>query len=341
MNINQVYSTKICSNFNFKQSKNRDNVKVSVILPIYNQEKYLNKALKSLEKQTLEDVEFICVNDGSVDSSLNILNEYALKDERFKVINQKNQGCGASRNNGLKLAKGEYIAFLDPDDWFESNALEKLYNKAKKQDCDMVVFNFKKISEGGEVVGKFNLKERLKRFVDIKEDKNFHWRDIKSRVLGGLYPVAWNKFYKKDLIKENSLHFAKSNLAEDNVFVFGATLTARNIGYLADSLYNYQIHGNSAIRNKSDKNLCLFKSIDSVKRLLKDLDLTDELKNEFDGYIFRFVSFHSKQIKSMSTFWDVCKKKLSTFQYEMLKERHLANSKILPLLDSILRHKLK
>ena len=104
MNINQVYSTKICSNFNFKQSKNRDNVKVSVILPIYNQEKYLNKALNSLEKQTLEDVEFICVNDGSVDSSLNILNEYALKDERFKVINQKNQGCGASRNNGLKLS---------------------------------------------------------------------------------------------------------------------------------------------------------------------------------------------------------------------------------------------
>lgn len=326
---------------NFKENSNQNSVKVSVILPIYNQEKYLKKALDSLQKQSLKEVEFICVNDGSKDKSLNILEDYAQKDNRIKIINQKNQGCGQARNNGLKIAKGEYITFLDPDDWLETNALELLYNQSKKQDCDMVVFNFNKVNESGEIIGKFDLKKRLQRFIKLDEDKNFHWRDIKSRVLGGLYPVAWNKFYKRELIKNNQVHFAKSNLAEDNVFVFGATLNSENIGYLDKCLYNYLIRENSAIRTKSDKNFCLFSSIESVKKLLEKLNLTDELKDEFDGYILRFVSYHIKQIKSVSKFKDVCRKKLSPKQNQMLNERYLANTKIQPIIDSLLSHKSK
>ena len=325
----------------FKQNHSENNIKVSVILPIYNQEKYLRKALDSLQKQTIADTEFICVNDESTDSSLKILKEYAQKDNRFKIIDQKNQGCGASRNNGLKIATGEYISFLDPDDWLEPEALESLYKKSKQDNCDMVVFNFNRVNETGDIIGKFNLKKRLQRFIDIDEKKNFHWRDIKSRVLGGLFPVAWNKFYKHDIIKRNQVHFAKSNLAEDNVFVFGATLNSERIGYIDKCLYNYLIRQNSAIRSRSDKNFCLFRSVDSVKNLLKKMGLTEELKNEFDGYILRFVSYHARQVKSFSKFMKVCEKKLSADQNKMLNERFLANTKIMPIIDSLLAHKIK
>ena len=96
---------------NFKQISPLNKVKVSVILPVYNQEKYLETAINSLRNQSLKDIEIICVNDGSTDNSLNILNDYVQKDARIKLINQKNQGPGAARNTGLKAAKGEYIAF--------------------------------------------------------------------------------------------------------------------------------------------------------------------------------------------------------------------------------------
>lgn len=313
--------------------------KVSVILPIYNQEKYLAKALTSLQNQTLKETEFICVNDGSKDNSLNILNNYAKADSRIKIINQKNQGTGCARNNGLKAAQGEYIAFLDPDDWLESDALETLYNKSKRQNCDMVVFNFKRVGEDGNVLGRFNLHDLLKKYHDIKEDENFNWRDIKPRILGGIYPASWNKFYKHELIKKHKLHFANCCLAEDNVFVFGAALNAGKIGYSDKCFYNYLVRQNSAIRSKSDKNFCLFKSIDSVKKLIKNLGLSEELKNEFDNYILRFVSFHINQMASVSKFKELCRKKFTPRQNQMLNERYDANAKLMPIIEALIAKK--
>ena len=128
-------------------------------------------------------------------------------------------------------------------------------------------------------------------------------------------------------------------MAEDNVFVYGAILTAKKIGYLKDSLYNYVIHEKSAIRTKSDKNFCFFKSLDSVKKMLQNLGLQQELKNEFDSYILRIVSFHMKQIKSLDKFWQTCNKKLTPFQYSMLRERYNANQKLLPIIKSIINKK--
>ena len=311
--------------------------KVSVIMPIYNQEKFLAKALDSLQKQTLKDTEFICINDGSKDSSLQILQEYAIRDKRIKIIDQKNLGSGTARNNGLKIAAGEYIAFLDADDWLEPEALEILYNKSEKQNCDMVVFNFNKTNESGKILSQYNLHNKLYRFFDIRKDQNFHWRDIKPRVLGGMNPTAWNKFYKHDLIKRNKLHFAKCSLAEDNVFVFGATLNAKAIGYADECLYNYVLHDSSATHSKSDKNFCLFQSIDCVKKLLRSMGLSEELKNEFDGYILRFVSYHIRQIVSVSKFRELCKQKLTPNQNKMLTERLTANSMLPQILESLLR----
>ena len=114
--------------------------KVSVIIPVYNVEKYLHQCLDSVANQTLKDIEIICVNDCSKDNSLDILNEYAKKDSRIKIINfEENKGPGVARNAALDIAQGEYIMFLDPDDWYELNACETAYNQIVENNNDIVV----------------------------------------------------------------------------------------------------------------------------------------------------------------------------------------------------------
>ena len=129
------------------------NVKVSVIVPVYNVEKYLKDCLDSVVNQTLEDIEIICVNDGSTDNSLAILEEYAEKDSRIKIITQENKGLGGARNTGLYHANGEYISFIDSDDWIELNTFEELYNMSKNLDLDMLMFQMKVFNiETGEFI---------------------------------------------------------------------------------------------------------------------------------------------------------------------------------------------
>ena len=114
--------------------------KISVILSAYNEEKFIEKAIGSVINQTLEDIEIIIINDGSTDNTLNIINGYAKEDSRIKVINQENIGLGASRNKGMKIASGEYVTFLDADDWFTEEAFEISYNEAKDKDTDITMY---------------------------------------------------------------------------------------------------------------------------------------------------------------------------------------------------------
>ena len=129
-----------------------ENPLVSVIVPIYNTAEYLEECLDSLISQTLEDIEIICVEDKSSDDCLKILKEYSKKDDRIVLIeNDSNQGQSISRNNGLKVAKGEYVAFLDSDDWIDRNTYEQLYKFAKDNDHDLVVFNALRFNDEGVV----------------------------------------------------------------------------------------------------------------------------------------------------------------------------------------------
>lgn len=331
---------------NFKSSEYSSTVrsfnpKVSVIVPIYNQEKFLHKALDSLQAQTLKDVEFICINDGSTDKSLEIINKYAHNDKRFKVIDQPNVGTGQARNNGLKIAMGEYISFLDPDDWLESNALKELYSKAKTQNCDMIVFNFNKKNENGDTIVRYNIRDKFLKSFGIKENKNFNWKNIKSESLGGLYPASWNKFYKNDLVKKANLYFTNSCLGEDNIFVFGATLNANNIGYSDKYYYNYVIHSNSVLRSHSDKNFSIIKSLDSVHKLLTRLNLLPELKDEFDNHVFKTVTYFKQLTSSKSQFLKACNKKSYIKQNQLLQHNIKANSLVLTTIMSILKNKMK
>ena len=130
--------------------KNINNIKVSVIVPVYNAEKYLRYCLNSLKSQTLSNIEFICVNDGSTDKSLEILNEYAKNDSRFIVLNQENRGSGQARNNALKIAQGEYIGFVDSDDIVSKNYFKALYTASKNGKYDIVATSKIKLFKDGD-----------------------------------------------------------------------------------------------------------------------------------------------------------------------------------------------
>ena len=127
------------------ESTSEDSViKFSIIVPVYNVELFLRECLDSIENQTFKGFEVICINDGSTDGSLSILQEYAAKDSRFKVISQENQGQGVARNNGIDIAQGEYLLFIDPDDFIEPNMLEIIYKKFQQTDAEIVArFCFK------------------------------------------------------------------------------------------------------------------------------------------------------------------------------------------------------
>ena len=122
-------------------------IKVSVIVPVYNVEKYLRQCLDSLVNQTLKDIEIICINDGTKDNSVEIINEYVKKCPNIILINQENQGLGMARNNAMKHAKGDYIAFVDSDDWVDTDMYEVLYNKAIETDADIVECDYRMVFE--------------------------------------------------------------------------------------------------------------------------------------------------------------------------------------------------
>ena len=204
----------------FRKECENSNIKFSIIVPVYNVEKFLRESLDSIVAQTLKDFEVICVNDGSTDNSLEILNEYANNDSRIKVISQENQGQGVARNNAIDIAQGEYLLFVDPDDFIESNTLEVLYNKFHETDVDIIQFDYATCKEDGTHKRVETFKKRLKKYFNysIKNNQIFNWHEIKKKNLEKMFLVIWDKAYKTSFIKEHNIKFAPNKIGEDQLF---------------------------------------------------------------------------------------------------------------------------
>ena len=212
------------------------NPKVSVIVPVYNVERYLRRCLDSLVNQTLEEIEIILINDGSTDGSLSILEEYALKDSRIRVINQENQKQGAARNNGLKVAQGEYVGFVDSDDWVDEDFLEKLYNSAKNNDADISVAT---IIRKREYVQKYR--------VYYTEEKVYE--TLKDKIEICNIPkccYVWNKLYKKELLI--GFDFTVDRYFEDVLWLLEIIKKANKIVTVPNSNYYYWVNNNSTVK---------------------------------------------------------------------------------------------
>ena len=215
-------------------------LKVSVIIPVYNVEKYLPACLDSVLGQTLREIEVICVNDGSTDKSPEILQEYAKKDSRIIVINQENKGLGSARNRAIEIAKGEYIGFVDSDDYIDADFYEKLYNAALKHNAEIAAAGYRRVSSSSKSIRLRFKNEKLY----INADDKYKATNIPE------YWYVWNKIYKLSDIRMINLLFT-SEFAEDVMFSLRALYFLNKMVTVPDTYYNYRKNSTSFGGSKS------------------------------------------------------------------------------------------
>lgn len=222
------------------------NLKVSVTVPVYNTSKYINQCIESLKTQNLEDIEFIVVDDGSTDDSLNLCKDYIKNDPRFHIVHQNNGGLAAARQTGLNLAKGEYIIVCDSDDWVEPEMYKILYDKAKETDADIVTCGF--YTEYGE-------KGQSNNYIVFKEHNGIVDNyDLIKRGAGW----SWIKLIRRSLFVENQISYKTGiNLSEDSLIVYKLMRINPKVVQVPRPLYHYrrEYGGKSYTNNLSMKHI--------------------------------------------------------------------------------------
>ena len=248
-------------------------MKVSVIVPVYKVEQYISKCLDSLVNQTLEDMEIIVVNDGSPDNSEKIIKDYAKKYKNIKYLKKENGGLSSARNFGLKHATGEYIGFVDSDDYVDKRMYQMMYEKAIEASADLVVCDLNYVYEDKEE----------KAYSNIKTDTT----DIKS-IMNNIYPAAWNKLYKKELF-DNEVYFKEGVWYEDVEFIYRLLPYVNKIGVVHEHFYKYIQRENSIIRTIDKR---LYNYIDNWNGILefyKKRDLYISYKKELEYSYVRYL----------------------------------------------------
>ncbi len=249
--------------------------KVSVIVPVYNVEKYIVKCLESLLNQTLEDIEIIVVNDGSPDNSQEIIDKYVLEyKDKIKSYIKPNGGLSDARNYGIERATGEYIGFVDGDDFVDIRMFETMYNEAHKKKADIVVCNLNYVYDYDIVPTSSNVEEET---TNIKE------------VMLNIYPTAWNKIYKRTFINKHKLRFKKNVWYEDVEFIYRVLPYVNKISCVKNCFYQY-VQREGAITKTYDKRL--YNYIDNWNGIVdyyKEHDLYDEFYPELEYSYVRYI----------------------------------------------------
>ncbi|MDD2523864.1 MAG: glycosyltransferase family 2 protein [Endomicrobiaceae bacterium] len=243
--------------------------KISIIIPVYNSEKYLRQCLDSITYQTFKDFECICVNDESTDSSLTILKEYAQEDKRFKIISQKNKGVSAARNTGLNNVFSQYLTFIDSDDWITNDYLEKLYTTIILNNADIVVTHHIIYHHTDNIFEKeSNIKKINNLYQKILSEKNKTIKDIFK--IADISRSVWGKLYKIDIIKNNRISFFENVYSEEDFsFNILVNLYMKNVILIDDELYVYRKQIPSLTSNNEQLRI---ESLNSFIMLTKELE---------------------------------------------------------------------
>lgn len=242
--------------------------KLSILVPIFNVEKYLDECLNSLAKQTLKDVEVICINDGSTDGSSNILQRYAKKYTNFTVINKKNSGYGDSMNQGLKKATGEYIGIVESDDFIEPNAFEELYKLATKTSADIVKANYFYHSEAGDEIHEVVKNQKLNTPLSISDNPSILLEE----------PGIWSAIYRRDFLNKNKIRFRTTPGAsyQDTGFHFKSFCAAKRIVYTKKAYLHYRTdNANSSVKSLEKVNYIVGEYAE-IEKYIGNLDLSKE-----------------------------------------------------------------
>ena len=223
-------------------------VKVSVIIPVYNAATYLSLALESVIDQTLKEIEIICIDDGSTDRSLAIVKEYAATDARIRIVTENNAGVAIARNNGIRRARGEYIAFLDADDFMEAPMLERLYLMAKEKDLDVVIANYDLFQDRTCKFVAPIASEHEGIYSDGRVSSKNEYPDVIFQSTDG---NAWSKLWKRDFLLEKELCFLQDvKMFEDIYFVCTALSLAERVGKLSVGTFMHHRIYNTSARNR-------------------------------------------------------------------------------------------
>ena len=283
-------------------------VEISVIIPAYNAIDYLDEAISSVINQSFRDLEIICVDDGSTDNTLELLQSYASKDSRIQVYHQENQGPGGAINTGISKAKGKYIYVLDSDDVLDLYALEELYNIMEEKDLDFVIF---KAINYDEDTGEYYEDPYFTMPVlqECVADSVFDWRDIGNKIFN-ICVTTWSKFYKQELIKENNIQMPINIIYEDNIFFWQILFNSNKIYFYDNFLYTRRVHSSSIVHSHNEKSVDVIKIMDLVIQTFIDYGHFEEFKVDLYNRKVSHCNYRYKLIREefKGVFFDEMKK---------------------------------
>lgn len=294
---------------------------VSVIIPVYNAEKYLKECVESLLKQTLTNAEFIFVDDGSSDRSLEMLYEYRKNDSRIQVYTQKNQSAGVARNKGVSCAVGECLTFLDSDDIMAPDALEMLFEKAKKTNADMVICRGAKFETDP---AKSKIIEASIRTQYLPEEEIFSINTCSKHLLQVTTGAPWGKLYRTEMVKKYDIQFPVLPRSEDIVFVYEGLVRAETITTVDRPLIFYRVIENSgSLEDAKDRApLAIYQSYQILAEYLKNAGLWELMKQSFVNAMADSMCHNLKKFKTGKAFEVLSNKIRNEFlsEYEIALE---------------------
>lgn len=279
------------------------NPKVSVIIPVFNVEKYVEECLDSLLNQTLKDIEIICVDDGSKDKSLSILEKYAAKNNRVKVMHQENQGAGAARNLGLQAAKGEYLSFFDSDDFFDANMLEVCTETMDKDQSDVLVYAAKQYDHATGVTTEMPWSLRIK---NCPGNSPFSPHEMAGKLFNTFQNWPWNKMFRHSFVKEKSLNFQEIPRTNDMAFVCLALALANNISIVNEPFANYRVGTGTSLQQTNDKApLSFWDAYKETKRRLTTCGKYEEFEQSFLNSVLGGTLYNLRSVKTTKAYRDI------------------------------------
>lgn len=268
--------------------------RVSVVLPVYNTEGYLRQCLDSLLAKTFDDIEIVCVNDGSTDKSLKIIEEYLKKDDRVKLVTQEHQGRAAARNKGRYLARGEYICFMNSSDYAKPDMIDKLYQNAKEYESDISMCTVTLLDK--TTMGFKDDNFSLDLFSEDYNERSFSPQET-YEFMFKINVNSINKLFRREFLEKNNIVFLNSIHYEEYLFFTQAYITAANISILRNPLIVHRINETNS-KKEDSKKLDLFAVMKLIKEFLLRKKLYKELKYHFEKAKRNILVDFYKTIKS-------------------------------------------
>ena len=278
-------------------------------MPVYNADKYLKESINTILNQTFTDLELICIDDGSTDSSLKILEEFIKKDSRVKLFTQKHNGAGVARNYGITKCKGKYLSFMDSDDLLDSNALQELWDISEEKNLDVAIFKATNFDDNsGEII--HNVLLDMKLLSEFVENYVFDINDITPSLFFHFNTTPWCKFYNLEFVTNSGARFAEGIIFEDDKFSWEILFNAKRIYLYNKYLYKRRIHSNSVMESNDLRYVATITIMNIIIKLFMDYGFWEEHKRNLCNNKISLVIRRYGMIKDefKETFYNEMKK---------------------------------